>query len=88
MARAIKRLYEIRGIKEGPTGGNSATVAEIGKEVGKSERTIRTLRTIADLIPPPVGNTVRNTESSPSEALQGPPGYTRIDVLALRHTIA
>ena len=53
MARAIKRLYEIRGIDGAgrPKGDNTATVAELAKETGKSERTVRTLRTIADLIP-------------------------------------
>jgi len=51
VARAIKRLYEIRGVKAGPTDGNSATVAEIAKETGKSEKTVQRLRTIADLIP-------------------------------------
>ena len=53
MARAIKRLYEIRGIDGAgrPKDDNTATVAELAKETGKSERTVRTLRTIADLIP-------------------------------------
>jgi len=53
MARAIKRLYEIRGIDGQGNRGDltSATVAEVAQETGKSERTVRTLRTLADLIP-------------------------------------
>ena len=46
-ARAIKRLYEIRGIKHGDT-TSGATVAQLAKETGKSERTVKRLRTIAD----------------------------------------
>ncbi len=51
-ARAVKRLYELRGIDR--EGGSPATVAgvqEIASEIGKSERATRRLRTLADLIP-------------------------------------
>lgn len=49
--KAVKRLYELRGIELGNNGG-SATVADLADEIGKSERTVRTMRTLADLIPP------------------------------------
>lgn len=49
--KAVKRLYELRGIELGNNGG-SATVADLADELGKSERTVRTMRTLADLIPP------------------------------------
>ncbi len=53
MARAIKRLYEIRGIEHG---GDRArdhgdTLESIAEETGKSIPTIKRLRTLADLIP-------------------------------------
>ncbi len=56
-ARAVKRLYELRGldgVKGGPSSSreNPATVAGLASELGKSERSIRTMRTLADLIPP------------------------------------
>ena len=52
MARAIKRLYELKGIdRDGGSPATGAGVSEISKETGKSERTVSTLRTIADLIP-------------------------------------
>ncbi len=56
-ARAVKRLYELRGldgVKGGPASSreNPATVAGLASELGKSERTVRTMRTLADLIPP------------------------------------
>ena len=51
MGKAIKRLYELRGIDGTGPKRDGATVALIAKETGKSERTIKTLRIIADLIP-------------------------------------
>ena len=51
MARAIKRLYGIKGIAGTGPKQDGATVALIAKETGKSERTVKRLRTIADLIP-------------------------------------
>ena len=54
--KAVKRLYELRGIKHG---GDKQTatvaacsVAELACELGKSERSVRTMRTLADLIEP------------------------------------
>lgn len=52
--KAVKRLYELNGldgVKGGPA-ANRATVARLSEELGKSERTIKTMRTLADLIPP------------------------------------
>lgn len=53
--KAVKRLYELRGIDGAgrpKDGGNGATVAQLSSELGKSERTIKTMRTLADLIEP------------------------------------
>jgi hypothetical protein len=53
MARAVKRLYEVHGIEGQGNRGDltCATVAQVSAQIGKSERTVKTLRTIADLIP-------------------------------------
>ena len=51
LAGAIKRLYEIKGVTGTGPKQDGATVALIAKETGKSERTVATLRTIAELIP-------------------------------------
>jgi len=52
MARAIKRLYEIKGIDgKGGQPYHRDTVATIAEETGKSVPTVKRLRTIADLIP-------------------------------------
>lgn len=53
--KAVKRLYELNGIDGAgrpKIDGNTATVAELAKNQNKSERTIRTMRTLADLIEP------------------------------------
>lgn len=52
-ARAVKRLYELKGIEgQGHRGDlTSFTVSEVAKEIGKSEPTVRRLRTLADLVP-------------------------------------
>lgn len=49
--KAVKRLYELRGIKNGDT-TSSCTVKELAVELGKSEATVTKMRTLADLIPP------------------------------------
>ena len=49
--KAVKRLYELRGISHGDT-TRDATVASLAAELGKSERTVKTMRTLADLIHP------------------------------------
>ncbi|MBF0395761.1 MAG: ParB N-terminal domain-containing protein [Desulfobacterales bacterium] len=63
MAKAIKRLYEIKGIKEGnPKGFNAIhgkeyiapncfTVKQLGRELNMSETTVKRIRTLSDLIP-------------------------------------
>lgn len=52
--KAVKRLYELMGIEGQGNRGDltSATVAEVAAEIGKSERTVARMRTLADLIPP------------------------------------
>jgi hypothetical protein len=49
MARAVKRLYEIHGINGAgkPHGSNCATVAQLAGQIGKSEVTVKRLRTRA-----------------------------------------
>lgn len=55
MAKAIKRLYEIKEVER--TAGrpeaenNRLTVKQLSKEIGKSKATVAKLRTLADLIP-------------------------------------
>lgn len=52
--KAVKRLYELRGLDGAgrpKNGENPATVAELSSELGKSERTVARMRTLADLIP-------------------------------------
>lgn len=52
--KAVKRLYELRGLDGAgrpKNGENHATVAELSSELGKSERTVASMRTLADLIP-------------------------------------
>lgn len=50
--KAVKRLYELRGIDGAGSRGDltGATVAQVAAELGKSERTVKTMRTLAELI--------------------------------------
>ena len=53
--KAVKRLYELRGLDGAgrpKNGENPATVAELTSELGKTERTVARMRTLANLIPP------------------------------------
>ena len=49
--KAVKRLYELRGISHGDT-TRDITVKSLADELGKSEATVKRMRTLADLIPP------------------------------------
>lgn len=49
--KAVKRLYELRGIKHGDT-SRDITVKSLAEGLGKSEATVKRMRTLANLIPP------------------------------------
>ena len=52
--KAVKRLYELRGldgVKGGPS-ANRSTVEQLAKELDKSPTTVKTMRTLANLIQP------------------------------------
>lgn len=55
LAKAIKRLYELKGIDRDKGGDRKSTdtgsVGEISRETGLEKKQVQRLRTIADLIP-------------------------------------